>query len=359
MDGAKSEEQKTAVIKALAIVGFIVALIFVAWLAVQAVRMVPVAFNTLASIANGLRDTAEEPDFALTTDTTLINTGETLTISWTEPGTDGTYTFSYHCTDGVVAEMSENTGTLSTFVCDTDTSVTAENNTVAVIFSSEKSRFVDVPYTVGFMADGADATAKSEGVITIVNPGIDADGVATQTDTPADETGTTPLEDIPNTGITEEPETPVVDSEPNAPSGGGYTTVPVVVTTMPVSNPNGSIDLAVSFIAVGTYDTGGQKFIARSALDEDERGAVQFEVKNIGTKTSGVWYFSAQLPTDPIFTYRSSENAALKPNERQVVTLQFDNVSRDSGKRIIVTVTGTNETTTANNSFSKSVEVLD
>src|SRR3989344_5263822 len=105
MDGAKSEDQKTAVIKALAIVGFIVALMFVAWLAVQAVRLVPVAFNTLASIANGLRNTDEKPDFALTTGTTLVNTGETLAISWTEPGTDGAYTFSYHCTDGVVTEL--------------------------------------------------------------------------------------------------------------------------------------------------------------------------------------------------------------------------------------------------------------
>src|SRR3989338_10689916 len=128
MDGVKSEEQKTAVIKVLAIVGFIVALMFVAWLAVQAVRMVPVAFNTLASIANGLRNTDEKDDFALTTGTTLINTGETLAISWPESGMNGAYTFSYHCTDGVVAELSDNTGTLSTLACDTDTPVTAENN---------------------------------------------------------------------------------------------------------------------------------------------------------------------------------------------------------------------------------------
>jgi hypothetical protein len=55
MQQLSTEPQKDRAIKIFATIGFIVTLIFIAWLAVQAVRLVPVAFGTLASIATELK----------------------------------------------------------------------------------------------------------------------------------------------------------------------------------------------------------------------------------------------------------------------------------------------------------------
>lgn len=349
MNETSDEAQKTTVIKTLAIIGFIVALIFVAWLAVQAVRLIPVAFNTLASIADGLRND-KETAFTIATGTNIINIGETLTISWTKPAEEGEYVFSYQCTEGVSAEMRNSAGELISVACDTEMPLAEDDNTVAVIFSSEKSRFVDVSYTIGLIGGEGEIADERDGIITIVNPEISANGVASSDNNVATST-TTDSE-------AEEPPTPAASvassTEPIL-----YRTVPTVVTMYPVSNPSGYADLAVTFIGVGTYNTSTKTFTAKSSLDEDERGALRFEVKNIGTKTSGTWYFIAGLPTDPKFTYHSPATAALKPNERQVITLQFDNVSKDSDKRITVAVTGGNDAKTANNSFTKRIEIRD
>lgn len=349
MNDTSNESQKTTVIKTLAIIGFIVALVFVAWLAVQAVRLAPVAFKTLASIADGLKRD-NETEFTIATGASIINTGETLTISWTKPNDDeNKYVFSYQCTDGVTAEIRESTGATSTVACDTEVLLTQQENSLAVTFFSEKSRFVDVPYTIGFGASGEN---KREGLITVVNPEISAHDIPNEdTDNIS---GATPDLNL-NTGVGDEPPVPA----PASTQPIGHATVPVVVTTIPVSNPNGYTDLAVTFVGIGVYNTDTEKFTVRSFLDEDERGALRFEVKNIGTKTSATWYFSATLPTNPSFTYSSSANAALKPNERQIITLQFDTVSGDSDERIVVAVTGGNDTILTNNSFTKQIEIRD
>lgn len=353
MNETSNDGQKTTVIKTLAIIGFIVALIVVAWLAVQAVRLAPQAFNTLAGIADGLKN-EKEPEFTIATGTNIINAGETLTISWTRPSEDGEYVFSYQCADGIAAEMRDSTGALSAIGCGVAMPLADNENSVAVIFSSEKSRFVDVPYTIGFIADGEELAYEREGLITVVNPTISANGVAANPSSSASpDTDTTPDLGL-RTGT---------DEESYAPTPAGtqpatvYRTVPIVVTSVPVSNPNGDTDLAVTFIGVGTYNTSTKKFTAKSSLDEDQRGALRFEVKNIGTKTSTEWYFTASLPTDSDFTYRSNANAPLAPNERQVVTLQFDNVSEDGDERIVVAVTGGNDAVAVNNSFSKRIEI--
>lgn len=262
MNESGNEERKTTVIKTLAIIGFIVALILVAWLAVQAVRLGPAAFDKLASIADGLH------------------------------------------------------------------------------------KDKDTEFTI------------ATGTVTVVNPDIHAnDGVATNNPPAEPDEDDAPLDTIPNTGLDEEPDVPAPITP--APQPTLYKTVPVTVTTVPVSNPNGYTDLAVRFIGVGTYNGGTKTFNAKTSLDEDELGALQFEVKNIGTKTSSEWYFTASLPTDSDFTYRSNANVPLKPNERQIVTLQFDGMSEDNSARVSATITGGSDTTAANNSFSKQIEIRD
>ncbi len=362
--------QKTAVIKTLAIIGFIVALIFVAWLAVQAVRLVPEAFKTLASIASGLKH-SKDSDFTISTGANTINTGETLNISWTKPSQNGTYTFSYKCTDGVAAEMRASTGELTNVACDNAVPLTKYSESAAVIFSSEKGRFVDVHYTIAFTPDGTALANERTGVITVVNPGINAQNPAPTTSTTSTvvTTNTTsmPLATTTNTTSTTTnaaptttpwpTHTPATTTTPVTKPKPLFKTVPVVVTRMPVSNPNGFADLAVTFIGVGTYNPNTNTFNPQTALTGSAAAALRFEVKNIGTKTSGDWQFSATLPTDPTFTYNSPVEAGLKPNERQVITLQFTAASSGSSVQTTVAVTGGNDLITSNNFFSRQITI--
>lgn len=357
MDASANEERKAAIIKILAIIGFIVVLIFVAWLAVQAVRLAPATFNKLTSIADELKDDTK-PEFTISSSVDTVHTGETLSISWTEPNKHGTYSFSYQCADGVAVEIKDDDGNRSFAACNADAPIATNGNTVEIIFSSEKSQYVDVPYTVKFTADGETLAYAQSGTITVINQAIGKDDVTMNTPpvvAGSDGDREALLEEIPNTGITEEPK-PTTDLTPELIR---YRTVPVVTTTIPVSNPNGNTDLAVTFIGVGSYDTSTGRFTTKTALEKGTRAALQFEVKNIGAKTSTEWYFTASVPTDPKFTYASTANRGLAPNERQIITLQFDDVSKDDQSRVTASVTGGGDAILSNNSFSKTIDIRD
>ena len=101
----------------------------------------------------------------------------------------------------------------------------------------------------------------------------------------------------------------------------------------------------------------GNEFEAKATLEENERGAVRFEVKNIGTKTSEDWTFSITLPSG--FTYSSEEEAPLKPNERAVFTLGFNVSDAPEVATIKASVTEETDTNKENNSFTWSVKITE
>ncbi len=341
MHQSTGNDTKNAIIKTLAIIGFIVGLVLAVWLAVQAVRLLPSAFSTLASIAENLRS-GEESEFTVATDKSIVNSGEPITLSWTLLRTEGEYTFSYECAEGISAEIRRANGATVSIDCDSEVTLPADENRTQVTFESEKNRFTDVRYTVRFAADKKDLSFERSALITLVNPDISENRPTT---------GGSPA---PGSGANEEPAPQTGGSQGGRGPVGGYITVPTVVTEYPVSNPNGYSDLEVTFLGVGTLS--GNRFTKRSYLEEGERGALQFAVRNVGTKTSSEWYFSAELPTDPSFTFSSSRQDGLRPNERQIITLQFDNVS-DRDERIEVRATGGDDTRTANNRFSTNVDI--
>lgn len=344
MNETNQEAQKNSVIKVLAIIGFIGALLFAAWIAVQAVRFLPTAFSALASLAESMREEQDAP-FTLVASDSIIQTGDTLTLSWSALRADGDYTFSYQCTEGVFAQMYTPNGDVISIDCDTEMTIADKQTNTRIIFESEKTRFTDVLYTVRFIPANTEDERVEDGVVTIINPNI-----SSLAEAPADEDTVEPEEEAP---------TPTAPT-PTTTGGtqtGGYITVPTTVTKIPVSNPSGYTDLAVTFIGVGTYNTATKKFTKRSSLEEGERGALQFEVRNIGTKTSSTWYMSATLPTDPAVTYASGAQTGLKPNEREVITLQFENASDSDSDRVVISVTGGNDTLTANNTVTERVTV--
>jgi len=337
-----TEENKESVTKILAILGFLAVIIFAVWLAVQIVRVLPSAFSSLASIADVVYNYNHKQELEVTAGNSVVNAGDSFTINWTDMRKGGTYTFSYECTDGVSAEV-RTAGEIKTIPCDTEFDL-GDQNTLELRITSEKFRFVDVPYTISFKEQDSEDILSKRSTVTLVNASIPASGLA-QEEEEKEEPEQTPL---PST-----PSKPAV-SKPVYTAGTPVTTTKYVYIT-PVSDPKGKIDLQVTFIAVGTLN--GKTFTPKSTIDIDDSNALQFEVKNIGTKTSGEWDYEANLPGD--ITYKSGDQKALKPNERAVITLGFSGLTEDGKETVGVEVDTKNDSKTSNNEFTKSVTVTD
>ena len=146
------------------------------------------------------------------------------------------------------------------------------------------------------------------------------------------------------------PTTPVKPTTPTTPPTPQYQTV--VTHTVPVSNPNGYTDLSVGFVAVGRM-TNDDRFLPNAELSSRDRGAIQFKVTNIGSKTSGDWYFRVDLPSGG--SVNSKVQRPLGPSETAILTVAFE-VDNTRGNRVIeVRVTGGNDINFNNNTIRTNV----
>lgn len=332
------EEQKTALTKTFAIVGFTALLIFVIWLAVQLVSIIPGAFSSLASLADSVYNYDKNQELVVSTGNSVVNAGESFTITWTQMRADGSYSFSYKCTEGVALDAKNSEGEVVSLACDTKLDL-GNATSLDVLIASEKSRFVDIPYTLTFnKTNDSDNQLSTTKTITIVNATIPTSGLV----------------------ITDNIEAPIVvrpvvtTPKPTTYVPPQTITVSKLVYKAPVSNPNGVIDLQITNLKVGTL-TSGKVFVASKTLDEDENGAIQFEVKNAGTKTSGSWSYVAKLPSD--ITYVSPIQVVLKPQERALITLSFEGIDEKGTEKFGVTVIASGDSNTSNNQAASSVKV--
>ncbi len=348
-----NEEKKTSAIKTLAIIGFITAIVAGVWLAVQAVRLAPNAFQSLASLAEVVY--SKDSRFVVSTEKNIVNTGENVVITWTKMRREGTYELSYKCTDGISAELRTKNDSLEKITCDTPVTLDADAEKAEVVFASEKKRFTDVPFTVRYTpAVNMEAREERTEMVTVVNVALAEERVGDTQDGEVAGADTAKDKDA-----TEKPKEETATPKPVA-KPVTTTPQPVVTTVIPVSNPNGYTDLATRFIAIGSFNESTSVFTPRSSLDNDMHGAVQFEVKNIGTKTSSNWTYHVTLPGEETDSYTSPSQLPLKPNERAVITIAFGDVTEDTGtKKIRVEVRGGNDSMTSNNTFSESVKVTD
>jgi hypothetical protein len=328
--------------KPVAVAGFVAIIGLIAWISVQLVSLAPSAFNSLASLSQGISNYREtmsadnDSPLAVASDLKLVNVGESVTIAWNKDSREGAYAFSYKCLDGVSIDIVDTEG-LRSIACDTRYSL-GMTESVTIVIDSEKNRHVDIPYTISFMRSNDTGPVRSgDNTLTITNENIE-DTLAVL-DTPAGEVlgENDAKEEVPVAPVKPTLK-PVVIAEP----------VTEYIYEIPVSNPNGFTDLATRFLNVG--DINDNKFVAGS-IARDDSGAFQFEVKNIGTKTSEPWSYTLTLPDGD--TYTSPKQAALKPNERAVISLGFD--TPDKASHTLVVVVKVEDKIDSNNSFKKVV----
>lgn len=305
-----SPEKKSSILNTLAIAGFVAIVMLLAWLSIQLVQLFPSAFSSLASLAEGINQASEtmvedgemEP-IVVTSNTSLLRTGETLDINWSAASARGSYVFMYDCAEGVAMNQIE-ANVERQLDCGTNYNV-GDITSLTVAIESEKDRFTDVTYSVAFLAtNDTKPQALGTDVVTVINETVD--GFAFTTDP----------EELANEEVVSEPETPVTTPTPGAPSAPVFEQQ--FVYEIPTSNPNGFVDLGTAYIATGEII--GGRFVS-GPVATSNGGAIQFEVKNYGTKTSNDWTFSVSLPTGSM--YSSPTQVELKPNERAVITIGF------------------------------------
>jgi hypothetical protein len=352
MSDTTQQQKKESILKSLAILGFIGTIVVIAWLSVQLIQILPSAFSSLASLAESVYNerhtvlqTEEAETLAITSTTTLATAGEPVTITWSAASVPGNFAFSYHCADGVAIDLADTAETRS-ITCDTLYDI-GNVTTLTFLVDSEKRRYADIWYTISFLGtNDTEPRASSTAQLTVVNSTITSSLAEA---TPEVAKPTKPAQTTPT--ISETPTTPTIPKTE---------TIPVTPTTqpkpeqeysytIPVSNPQGKVDLATRYLDLGKIIN--NSFVA-SAVRRDEAGAIQFEVKNHGTKTSGTWTYSITLPDGDV--YRSKSQAALKPNERAVLTIGFPAVSVSS-HTFIVTVNEASDQVVRNDSFQKKV----
>jgi len=341
-----SPQKKSSVLNTLAITGFIGIVLVLAWLSIQLVQLFPNAITSLASLAEGVDQSAVDVDIEealdsiiVTSNTSLVNTGETLTINWDTQNKRGSYVFAYNCSDGVAVSQVEN-AIERQLACATNYNVgDIEELTIAV--ESEKNRYTDVTYSIGFLAtNDTEPRALGTDIVTIINE--DIDGFAFNTDS----------EELANEEV-------VIANEPvNPVSETPAVTTPVTPTpvfeqeftyAIPTSNPNGFTDLATAYIAMG--EVINNQFVP-GIVAAANGGAIQFSIKNFGTKTSDNWTFSVALPNGA--SYESPEQKPLKPNERAVLTIGFP-AGSDTRHTFKVEVDESSDRTSGNDTFSQRI----
>jgi len=338
-----THESKTVVIKTLAIIGFIATITLSVWVAVQVVRVIPNAFSSsLASIADSISNYRTVDELVVTTEKSIVNTGESFEILWNDLEREGNYHFTYVCVEGVSLDIRAADGNVVHMNC-TDTLTVPENvHSIEVLASSEKRRFTDVPFSVAFTdLDTDDELFSEDSKVTVVNATIPQSA------------------DLAADNSTSEEEITVVTPQPTpaeeAPTPAKPITIETSVSFLPTSHEDGFTDLKMSYLGVGSLDD--NVFTPKATFVTGTKGALKFEVKNIGTKTSDDWTFTATLPSG--FVFNSDTQAALKPNERAEFTLGFDVVAEESTQKIKATLTEENDTNETNDSFNWSVKVTD
>lgn len=322
---------------ALSVIGFLAVIIFIAWCAIQIVRIAPSAFNSLASLSQGINQYRDslQPDadgpLVIQSETASTTSGTPIELSWKRDGRLGRYAFSHSCRDGMTVELVDTEG-LRALSCGTRYDL-GDIDTITIIVNSETEPIVEMPYIISFMrTNDTEPVRVGESTVTVVN-----DEVAMHEETPTEGSVLGESDD------TSKEDTPVVVTKPSTPTP---------VYTLPTSDPNGYSDLKTTFIATGRIV--GGKFV-KDSLKQNEEGALQFEIQNIGTKLSEKWSYSVLLPDSE--TYTSPLQAPLMPTERVIISIGFP-TDNDSSHAFAVVVAEASDKNLTNNTFRQVTKLL-
>lgn len=165
----------------------------------------------------------------------------------------------------------------------------------------------------------------------------------------------TPNEETPEEPVVT-PETPT--EKPPQTGGPNIVTYPTVVPNQLYGNP----DLAVDVLAVGYLRTSSaSSFVADGSIDENDRPAVRFRVRNLGTNYVNFWQVRIEYPSRTgSDTYLITSRDMLYPGGYKDFTFGFDDPEEGNDRRFTVTVDpddDLNEGSESNNRDTATIDI--
>lgn len=291
-----AEPKASLVSNTLAIVGFIIVIVIVLW---GLFNIATLGAPWLSSLFGKGSETIK------ITAPASVTSGTPFAITWKYSTSEqGTYAFLYQCKD-VVHFRSDVGGAPTAIPCGAAYTLAAANNTLTVTPLLSGTASTSVPLSIVFIPSATTSKQVQGSATVIVNP------------------ATAPVVTPPATS------TPPV--QPPTP-------------TPPVNPPPqaGPADLSVQILSVVPDGAGG--------------GIATFDIGNDGLSATGVYSFTAQLPTADGYLYNSPAQSSLAPGDHIVNTLRFSQAT--SGIFSVVVDSGTkNEARTDNNYASQQVSM--
>lgn len=222
----------------------------------------------LASLSSGwfgnLFKTKHDASISITAPNTVVS-GTPTQIKWSYGTTDaGSYAFLYECGTGVEFGAPTDATHFARIPCGAAFTLGTATSSAYILPVLTATSSTKTNMTVLFIPKGT---------------GTQAQGVSAITVTPRVSTAITPVTTKP------------ADTTP---------------ATTPVHTP---ANLSVRIIAV--------------SVDAYGNGIATFDISNTGGTSTGVWYFTANLPTRSPYTYASPAQAPLAPGSHIVNTLNF------------------------------------
>lgn len=312
----KQPKYKDLTIKVLSVIGGVAIIAGVVWVGARGLVLFPNVGNALATAVASVQSLfipAERIIVSTVDNQIVVRKPFTLTWEHRSKKADGSYTLSYECVEGIHLARRA-TGTDTTLFCNTLTPLTDGENSVTLVPVGTVDGVATISVSIRFTENDG-AGVPREGTLSLL---VQEEYLDTATSTTT-------------TTTTATTSSPTQSSTPTASTPVGQT-VSVPVTIPPFSDPNGKPDLAPRVIAFGLVDTKTGKFTEVDEipykLPSGKRGAIQFEIRNDGTKESGKWKFEIALPTSPSYTYTSTNQQSLFPGDRIEYVIGFDSVRK-------------------------------
>lgn len=264
----------------LAVAGFIILIVIIVWGAYHLLRLTGAGISSLFSGSNS--------EITITTPTTPVESGKAFPLAWDyTPREDGSFAVLYQCKTGFRFET--NAPTRAALPCGNAFTVGAEK-TINLVPVLSGTTTLDVPVSVVFIPAATSSTERPQGATTVKVAG------GSTTTTPAPATSG-------STGSTASPAAP---------------------------RPAGKPDLSVRILSVGTVNA-VSGLIENRYPGPEEIAAVQFDIANSGSGSTGSYSFTVSLPIQGGYVYTSPAQNSLTPGSHVVNTLRFKPVQSGGG----------------------------
>lgn len=272
------EERASLISNTLGIVGFIILIAVLIWGLFNLVNLAKPWFASVfpSRSASPIQVSAPSAN---------VQSGQPVTISWKNTGKNGgSYSFLYQCQNNFQFKINGNT-----LPCGAAYSLSSGSTSLSltpIYLSATSAPPLKVPFTVLFAqksgSSGAATTSKGKNA-----------------------QGTGSISVLPTTAM-----------PPSAQLDKKSASAEIPKTTGPA-------DLSVRILSVGVIDPITGNIVPRVPTSPNDLVAVRFDIANVGGVNTGTWYFTAQLPSIPPYTFNSAPQIPLAPGDHIENMLRF------------------------------------